>query len=87
MKAHLIFDLSKAEERKDHELALKASEMKFALEEIANQIFRPARKHGYQDQEIETLRKKLGEKGNLLIDLLEGKFFEILNERDIKLFE
>lgn len=84
MKAYLRFDLNNPDDRDDHETALKAGAMKRALDEIGNEVFRPARKHGYSDPEIRELMDALNGGGEKLVDLLEKKFYEILEEYEIK---
>lgn len=65
---------------------LKADDMMRALYEIGNEIFRPARKHGYNDVEINTLIDRCGEDGegyclaSQVISLLEDKYYDIVNE-------
>jgi hypothetical protein len=72
----------------------KAAHM--ALWEISQEIFRPARKHGYSDNRLNTLlestrpMKEDGEEfpsGYEVVSKLEEKFYEILSEYDIKLGE
>lgn len=63
--------------------ALNADEAYFALSDIRNEIFRPARKHGYSDREIEAIFDE--EKHGHLIAMLEKKFHEILLEHGITL--
>jgi hypothetical protein len=43
------------DDREDFQSAIKGSAAMAALETIANDVFRPARKHGYPDQKIQTL--------------------------------
>ena len=40
---------------------MMANELALALHDIGNEIFRPARKHGYQDAELNKLRIKMEE--------------------------
>lgn len=61
---------------------LNAEDMQFALSEIHNNVFRPARKHGYSDRKIQDLLDKT-EDGEEIIGLLEEEFFRILNEYNI----
>lgn len=79
MKAILEYNLP--EEDEEFQRALKAIDMHLALWDIANDVFRPARKYGYDDEELNNLAK-----GNeQLIGLLEQKFYAILEERGISL--
>lgn len=80
MKSTLEFNLP--EEREEFQLALKGSSMSIALSEIANEIFRPARKHGYPDKELNDLVEKNPDAVEI-IGMLETKFYEILEENDI----
>lgn len=77
------FDPTNNEEVNAVECILKAESMHAVLFEIANDLFRPARKHGYPDKDIQALVDKDG--GVELIGLLETKFFEILKERGIEI--
>lgn len=54
-----------------------------ALWDIGQEIFRPARKHGYLDKEIADALEKAGEAGPELVHLLEKKFYEILTNHGI----
>lgn len=80
MKSTLEFNLP--EEREEFQLALKGSSMSIALSEIANEIFRPARKHGFSDKELNDLVEKNPDAVEI-IGMLETKFYEILEENDI----
>lgn len=73
------------EEREELATTLQASSMSIALWDISNEIFRPARKHGYSEEEIRLLCEKIGEDAETLIGLLEKKFYAILEENDVKL--
>ena len=74
--------------------ACSADDVYIALHDIAQQIFRPARKHGYQDQEIQSKLENCGtypdgefegSHGHDLVRLLEKSFYRILEERDVNL--
>lgn len=81
MKATLEFTLP--DEKEEFELATKAVHFSIALSEIANEVLRPHRKHGYSDPEL----SKLCESDEVLeaIGLLEKKFYEILNENGVNI--
>ena len=81
MKATLTFTLP--EEQEEFDRALKGSAAMSALSDVRDQIFRPARKHGYGDSKIELLLEKLGEDGTTLIHYLECRFQEILYDHEI----
>ena len=86
MKAILEFNLPEDEE--EYEITSKATNMSSALFEIKQEIFRPARKHGYSDPEITKLLAKINSReaeegaGEELIGLLETRFYQILNDHD-----
>lgn len=80
-KAVLEFNLP--EEREDFEEALAGWSYRLALSEVMEQVFRPARKHGYNNEEVRYLLKKLGPEGNELIGLLEEMAYGIINERNL----
>jgi hypothetical protein len=72
-------------------LMLNASAMQRALWEIGQEVFRPARKHGYPDPEIrkfldeKTLtERELGDREEL-VHALEKKFYEILDNNKVNL--
>lgn len=64
------------------DMLMQASAMRCALWDIAQEIFRPARKHGYSDPRKEEL---LNGKSMELVGLLETQFYEILEARGISL--
>lgn len=91
-KASIHFNLP--EESQDFHDAVHAVDYKLALWEISQEIFRPARKHGYPDEKIQKLLQTIDEcvstvmengQGTDLIGLLEEKFYEILREKGIEL--
>lgn len=53
MKGILEFNLP--EESEEHRMAVNANAAYAALDEIGNQVFRPARKHGYPQEEINSV--------------------------------
>jgi hypothetical protein len=82
MKAILEFDLSNPEDVDNHKNAIKANDYASAFFEIHNEVFRPARKHGYGDPKIQKLLES-NPNGEELVYELEKLFFEILEERNI----
>ena len=59
-----------------------------ALSDIRDEVFRPARKHGYQDADISALLGEAVPEAEVdarheIIGLLERKFFEILNRHGV----
>ena len=98
MKATLTFNLP--EEQEEFDTAIKAADYKIALWDIAQEIFRPARKHGYPNEAVQKVLDKADEAivvtdvggvkyetgaGSELVSMLEQKFYEILRERNIEL--
>lgn len=83
MKATLIFDLP--EDQMEHKRAVKSTDAFLALWEIANEVFRPARKHGYGNgKNSERLNQLLqNEQVAEAIGLLEEEFYEIVNEKEV----
>lgn len=78
MKAILEFNLP--EEKEEFETAVKAAKIKHALYEVSQEIFRPARKHGYADV---RMAGKLTPEVVEVIGILESMFYEILTETDV----
>lgn len=98
MKGIIEFNLP--EEQEEFDTAVKAADLKAALWEIAQQVFRPARKHGYSDGRIQELLEKADtlrvpnengeagyepEVGTELVSQLEKLFYSILEEYNIEL--
>lgn len=79
MKGKLEFDLP--EEREEFELAVNAGKYSSLLWEIEQQVFRPARKHGYSGASSQELNK-LCENEDVCeaIHLLEKLYYELKNE-------
>ena len=84
-KAILVFDLEDPYIREDFQRAVKANDYVIALEDIANEVFRPARKHGYSDTDLQALINK-NPNAEEIISILEKKFWSILEDRKIELF-
>jgi len=94
-----ILEFSLPEEQEEFDSAARAGELRSALWEISQQVFRPARKHGYADSKIQELLDKADTLtlssvdddeqevfvGTELVSLLEKKFYEILEEYNISL--
>jgi hypothetical protein len=63
-----------------------------AFYEIQQEIFRPARKHGYNDRDLNMLLEMAGKDeegysiGESIIGKLEEMFLEYLSEKDISIF-
>ena len=79
MKATLEYNLP--EDMEEYELAMNGGAAHSALVDIAQQVFRPARKHGYSYPEL----KALAEGNEALIAKLEELFYTIVEERGLTL--
>ena len=66
---------------------LKVNNYQIALMDIANNIFRPIRKHGYENKVINELCNNCGVSSVVLIGALEEMFYEILNENGLDMEE
>lgn len=75
------------EEQSEFDLATRASSMAIAIEAIGNELFRPARKHGYSDPKIVELMEKCGEHAEDLVGELERRYYEILEEYNARVRE
>ncbi len=88
MKVTMTFKMP--EDSDELKVAQKGGAYLSALQDIAEELFRPARKHGYPNQTICDALKKCeigGEEGagEDLIGLLEQEFFEILRSHEVLL--
>jgi hypothetical protein len=81
MKTVIEFNLPA--DREDLDIALNAGALYSALFDVRNEIFRPARKHGYNTKELQDLMTKLGDDGVELIAQLETLFGEILEKNEL----
>lgn len=79
----LILRFNLPEEKEESELAQAAERMHFALNDIRQEIFRPARKHGYSNPKLMEIINKNPELTTELIWELETMFTRILNENNI----
>lgn len=84
MKASLHFNLP--EDQEEFNAAVSAGSMKILLWEISQEIFRPARKHGYADY---RMKKFVDENGELkdeiaeVIGVLEEMFYERVRDNNV----
>jgi hypothetical protein len=89
MKATLEFDLDNPDDVYKYQSSTLSEKMRLALFDVGNEIFRPARKHGYTDQKIRELIDACGvnsegcSNGEELISALEGLFFKIMNSNGL----
>ena len=86
-KGILEFDLDEPFDRSAFRRANAATDVYIALHAISNEVFRPHRKHGYNDRVLNDLIENRGEEvGSAVLDaieVLEGMFFEILQRYNI----
>lgn len=85
MKAKLEFNLDETHDIYAFKRASSATDAYLALSAIANEIFRPARKHGYPDVELTALLENAGGYGEEIVSRLEDKFYEILRQYKVDL--
>lgn len=80
MKVALYFKLP--EEQEEYETTMKAGAMSSVLFKVRNELFRPARKHGYTDPKLQELLESF-EEVRMFVSLLEEEFNAILLEEDV----
>jgi len=87
MKAKITFEYDSEDqfEKAEANRIMKATSAYSALHDIAESIFRPARKHGYNSPVLEELLNSSDGKCEDVIGELEELFYEILRDRGIDL--
>lgn len=88
MKTYLSFNDQSEDDREKLKTMMKATNMSIALWDIANEVLRPHRKHGYNNNTKlnELLQsEKHGEAVTEAIGLIEEMFYETLKEYNIDL--
>jgi len=86
MQGILKFDRNDPEEEKAFQRAIKAEEAHDVLWDISQEIFSSFRKHGYPDKRLNDLLE--GEHHEAIyetLEILEGKFYELLKENNINI--
>jgi hypothetical protein len=83
-KATIEFNLDLPEDINAFKRATKATEAYISFFRIGQEVFRPNRKHGYGDPELQKLVEN-NPAASEAIELLEKKFYEILEEEGIDL--
>lgn len=73
------------EEDSEMKLALRAAEYQDALHRVSQEIFRPHRKHGYDNPKLQGIINANPEVCQEVIGILEDMFFEIIKELNIEL--
>jgi hypothetical protein len=82
MKHYLSFNDASEDDRAKLKDILRATDMSLALWDISQEVFRPARKHGYPDVALAELIDKNPSAVDI-IGLLEVKFHEILENHNV----
>ena len=95
MRAKLEFDTTDEEDSREFKRCVNATNAYSVIQAIAHDIFRPYRKHGYQDFKIQkmidncpTFKDADGDETDHcseIISLLEDKFYELLSDYNIDL--
>lgn len=83
MKAILEYNIEDAYEKLAFKRASSADDAYLALVTIANEVFRPHRKHGYSDKELDAATDT--DDGFLVAEKLEDMFYEILKKYNVDL--
>lgn len=86
MQGILNFNRENPEEEKSFQRACNADVVYSVLFDISQEIFRGYRKHGYPDKRLNDLLE--GENHEAIyevLEILEGKFYELLKENNINL--
>jgi len=85
----LKFDISDIDGELAFKRAVKVDDYCAALLDVANEVFRPHRKHGYSSKKLQDIINiSYDDDKNLVLDmisLLEDMFYEIMEENDINL--
>jgi hypothetical protein len=92
MKGILEFNLEDSYERLAHKRAVNATAAYLALWDIGQEVFRPARKHGYLEEPRLNELLRTNQEDNEVslavseaITILEKRFYGILEKRGINL--
>lgn len=89
MKITMEFESENPDDMRLHMIMLKAQAAHDVLREVRQQIFRPARKHGYSDIALNKLIEGSDEledgynRASSVISILEDKFNEILKDYSV----
>ncbi len=77
MKATLEFDLDIPEDREAHKRAVDADEMRWALDDIWDKVFRPNNKHGFSHPNLKETDDEVAD--NIRYEAIEA-LIEIYGE-------
>lgn len=76
------FDPSDYEQLEFVKTLTKALSQRDLLQEVQQEVFRPARKHGYANVKVQDLLEKLGDDGYELVSELETIFLETIGDAE-----
>ncbi|MFZ9891075.1 MAG: hypothetical protein ACO3FL_04430 [Ilumatobacteraceae bacterium] len=80
---NITYYIEEYEDEREFKRAMTADALYRALWSIAQEVFRPARKHGYAEANLNEALES--DAALLLVTELEKKFYEILRDNDIDL--
>jgi hypothetical protein len=82
-----IIEFNLPEDREELKILMSAGDLSLVVDDVANEIFRPARKHGYSEQyhKLNELINQNPELATDIIEELEKMFFQILENHNITL--
>lgn len=83
----MILEFELPEQQSAAELALRSQCLQAFISSVRDTIFRPARKHGYSDKSIQVLIDQLGPNALILIERLELKWGELVEQYEIREFQ
>lgn len=84
MKAKLLFDMDDFEDQKRFKRVTSSDSAYGALWDIAHEVFRPARKHGYRDTKGGVLDvESWDDKTHEVVAALEKLFYQILEDKGV----
>lgn len=72
------------EEDAEMKLAINAASYREALYKVSQEIFRPARRHGYNNAKLQALMND-NPASHEIVGMLEDMFYEIVKEEGIEL--
>jgi hypothetical protein len=90
MKITLEFDSDNEDDMERYKDMMNATKYKCVIDSASNEIFRPARKHGYSDETIRNLIANSGENedgynnGVELIGQLEEMWYNLFREYNLE---
>lgn len=87
-KAILEFNLDEPSEEMAFKRAMKATDVYLCLWDLSEEVFRPARKHGYPEYLGPMMNiNEWSDETHAVVAKLEEMFYNLLNERNVRPFE